>query len=491
MTADGTDTRQVAREAELAFLFGALHRRALDALRFVEALPALCEGALVECDLGANASYHHFACVARLVEPVGERTARRLEFWAWRLGATLCHGSRAGRTALRACTVVQRQVRPEHLASALREPLGLLGTGPSDGCGRLAVRLALGRPEEAGLAFEARERALFVPSPRQPPLGDELALEVQLTSSEVVSAGGVVRKTRAAGEGGPGSPAGFVVELVAPDEALVRALERGVRPTTEPEQRRAPRYPVQAIATIAACNEPPAGRPPERLDAFARGAPGDGDAWIENLSQGGAFVRTSAAMAAGTKVRLELELPGGGHGAAPGTVVHSSARGMGIRFDGDPATDAQIGAVLEQVAGRQRRALVVDDDLLSRTMLGDALAAKGFETYFAADGTNGLRALIDLLLDLHLLVVDLHMPGLDGEKLIRTVREAGGERDLTIVVMSGAVNPERQQHLLAVGADAVLEKSEGMATIAEAAVRTLLRRERSRRRRARALERLA
>ncbi len=490
MTTNGTSGTMDLGVAERAFLFGALDRRALDAMRFVEALPALCEGALVDCDLGANAGYRHFACVARLAAPIPARTERRLQFWAWRLGATLCHGSRAGRTALRSCTVVQRQVRPELLARALRDPLGLLDAAPADGCGPLALRLALGRPEEAGLAFDPRARTLFVPSPRQPPDGDELALELQLTSGEVVRAVGVVERSRAAGEGGPGCPAGFVVELVGPSEALVRALEDGARAVAAPEQRRAPRYPVQALATIAVQPEAPAGGAPERLGARARDAANDA-AWIENLSQGGAFVRTSAGMPAGTKVRLELDLPGGSRAAAPGTVVHSSPRGMGIRFDGDPATDAQIGSVLEHVAGRRRRALVVDDDLLSRTLMGDALADKGFETYFAADGTNGLRALIDLLLDLHLLVVDLHMPGMDGEKLVHLVRDAGGERDLTVVVMSGDVDPERQQRLVNAGADAVLPKSEGMPAIADAAVRTLLLRERALRTRAEALDRLA
>ena len=129
-----------------------------------------------------------------------------------------------------------------------------------------------------------------------------------------------------------------------------------------------------------------------------------------------------------------------------------------------------------------RTALVIDDDALARRMMGDALVAEGFDVFTASDGTEGMHSLLDLLLWLDLVVVDLHMPGLDGEQLLRMVREPGGERDLTIVVMSGFLEPEAHLRLSAAGADAVLPKAGGPATIASVAVLALLRRLRSGRR---------
>ncbi len=191
-------------------------------------------------------------------------------------------------------------------------------------------------------------------------------------------------------------------------------------------------------------------------------------------------MRTSTPAPKGTRVRLEMDLPGGISAEVPGAVVYVDERGVGIRFDGDPKEEAAIASAVEHVAIHRRRALIVDDDLLSRRMMGDALAAQGFEVFAAVDGNDGLRTLIDLLLDLDLVVIDLHMPGMNGEELIRIVREQGGERELTVAVMSGDADAAAQERLAAAGADAVLSKSAGMPRIAEVAVGILLRRERAR-----------
>jgi CheY-like chemotaxis protein len=120
-------------------------------------------------------------------------------------------------------------------------------------------------------------------------------------------------------------------------------------------------------------------------------------------------------------------------------------------------------------------ALVIDDDEVARRIMGDALEAEGFDVLTAADGTEGLSALIDHLLGLDLVVVDLHMPGLGGEELVRLVRGPGGERDLTIVVMSGDRDPALQRRLADAGADAVVAKAGGTATVAHAALAALQR----------------
>ena len=51
--------------------------------------------------------------------------------------------------------------------------------------------------------------------------------------------------------------------------------------------------------------------------------------------------------------------------------------------------------------------------------------------------------LVDHLLELDLLVTDLVMPSLCGVSLVRTIRQLGGEHELPIVVVSGALEPER------------------------------------------------
>jgi uncharacterized protein (TIGR02266 family) len=191
--------------------------------------------------------------------------------------------------------------------------------------------------------------------------------------------------------------------------------------------------------------------------------------WIENLSQGGAFVRTPGPLPEGTEVVLELALPDGAKLEAKGIVAFASTKGMGIRFVLSPEQDEVLSAAIARISARPRRALVVDDDALIRMVLTDALVARGFEVISAEDGESGLRTLSEELLALDLLVTDACMPGMDGETFIRTIRKAGGEAELAIVAVTGVAGPELERKLEAAGADAVLEKSLGPELIAQAA----------------------
>jgi CheY-like chemotaxis protein len=121
-------------------------------------------------------------------------------------------------------------------------------------------------------------------------------------------------------------------------------------------------------------------------------------------------------------------------------------------------------------ARRTRRVLVIDDDQLVCRMLADAFTRRGFEAVTAPDGEAGLRRLIDELLALDLVVMDLVMPGIDGEELVHRVRHLGGEHDLAIVVASAHLTPEARDRLDAMGADAVIDKAVGPDRIAELAV---------------------
>jgi CheY-like chemotaxis protein len=129
-----------------------------------------------------------------------------------------------------------------------------------------------------------------------------------------------------------------------------------------------------------------------------------------------------------------------------------------------------------RTAARPRRALVVDDDALSRQMLTDALQQTGFDVLCAEDGDSALRVLSEELLSLDLLVADLRMPGMDGERLLDTIRRAGGEADLPIVVVSGRLEDGLQARLEGQGADAVLGKELGPRLIAQAVGAVLERR---------------
>jgi two-component system, cell cycle response regulator CpdR len=84
-----------------------------------------------------------------------------------------------------------------------------------------------------------------------------------------------------------------------------------------------------------------------------------------------------------------------------------------------------------------RRALVVDDDALTRELLASMLEDLGCETLTARSGTDALTQLAnDRRIDL--LITDVNMPGLSGTQLALRARQYRPE--LPVLLLSGYEN---------------------------------------------------
>ena len=94
--------------------------------------------------------------------------------------------------------------------------------------------------------------------------------------------------------------------------------------------------------------------------------------------------------------------------------------------------------------------LIVDDELLIRESLADALTESGYETLTAAEGEEALDLYHSR--DVAAVVTDMYMGGSDGFVLINALRSRG--ETVPIIVMSGG-RPELAKTL---GADATLTK---------------------------------
>jgi DNA-binding response OmpR family regulator len=119
-------------------------------------------------------------------------------------------------------------------------------------------------------------------------------------------------------------------------------------------------------------------------------------------------------------------------------------------------------------ARRTPKALLLDDDMTVLRLLGTALEARGFEVRAATDGEAGTALLVDELLGLDVVVVDAELPGRDARSLLHLVRWAGGERELGVVVLVGTLDDASRDQLLALGADAVVDRRAGHAAALEA-----------------------
>ncbi len=474
-----------ARSCEFAVILDRAVESRLDtAQRLVRALPAIVgEPLLVEVGLHLSAGDTLTLLVATARDDAALRS--RLAFWSARSGARCLVLSDLGadeRTALRAGLV-----RSPHAVTAEPAALGVeaqrffAAAGAADvapeACELPTLELAVDGPEWDGVHWSAAARELFVSSPLAPPPGDRLRLCAQLAGATVCGVARV-KSVRLAEAATPGSPPGLTLALEASSPELLMLLDQSaVAPEDLGETRRVhPRYPVRAPALVLPAA---GGGEAEGIDdAELTGPDGSPRFLIENVSQGGAFLRTAEPFPLGALVQVMATLPTGDTIRCDAEVVFSGTRGMGLRWQLDPLAEVELAAVVARIASRKRRALVVDDDAICRKTLAEALGDCGFEVLTAADGMAGLQLLSEELLSLDLLITDLRMPRMDGEALLRTIRHAGGESELTIVVMSGAVEPAVENKLTRQGADAVLEKELGPRFLAQAAVAVLDRKKR-------------
>ncbi|GEJ57560.1 response regulator [Anaeromyxobacter diazotrophicus] len=484
----------------LAAVFDRARGARLDAAeRFVSSLPRLFPDALVGCDLAWQPRAAVFVVVMRFSERrFGAEGRRRLDFWLARAGVrstALAEVSAAQRASffsnLEACQARVMGVAPDRLALDAADLFTAAGAPPARaaraGAGPV-LAMDVGGPGWEGVRYVAEEASLFIPGLLAPAAGDELVLALRVPGLErPFETRAMVAWVRTADDGGGAQP-GFALTLRDAAPELLGALAARQPPAVSLSAaalRAFPRYVVKAPVVVTPWAEggegaPRAEPPAAALEGEEQGAAGPslaeyggdeeltGD-YLENLSQGGAFVRTAHPRAVGERVRLGLRLPGGESFSAPALVATVTDKGMGVSFDLDEAGQQRLAAAITHLSARARRALVVDDDAVVRRMLQESLQQRGFEVLTADDGSSGLSLLADELLALDLLVTDVRMRKMDGEAFIRTIRRAGGEADLAIVAMTGGLEGDLEQRLQKEGADAVLDKALGPELIAQAA----------------------
>ncbi|MCX8061665.1 MAG: response regulator [Anaerolineales bacterium] len=88
---------------------------------------------------------------------------------------------------------------------------------------------------------------------------------------------------------------------------------------------------------------------------------------------------------------------------------------------------------------RNSRVLVIDDNLTNRTYLAKTLEGFGCSVCAVGSGTEGLEALsiaLEVGNPYQVALIDMQMPGMDGETTIRRIREVDGYEDLKIIVLT-------------------------------------------------------
>lgn len=117
--------------------------------------------------------------------------------------------------------------------------------------------------------------------------------------------------------------------------------------------------------------------------------------------------------------------------------------------------------------------LIADDDAALRSALAEAFERRGYITTLAADGCEALEV-IRSRLKLHLAILDVHMPKLNGLEALEEIRKLKVP-NLPCILMTAQINPLIQQQALQLADSPVLEKPFALRTITET-VRDVMKR---------------
>ena len=126
--------------------------------------------------------------------------------------------------------------------------------------------------------------------------------------------------------------------------------------------------------------------------------------------------------------------------------------------------DPPLLAPDEAMARGQEIVLVVDDEPALLTVAKTGLQHRGFQVLTAEDGEQAIELLRNGTSGVDLVVLDLSMPGMSGERVLRTLR--GFAPELPVVIASGYSTVESQRAWIAAGAQGFVAKPYRLADLA-------------------------
>lgn len=186
-------------------------------------------------------------------------------------------------------------------------------------------------------------------------------------------------------------------------------------------------------------------RVPTHVDIGLAGDNGSSREKTENLSRGGAFIRSDRPPRPGTTVKLDVQLGEGTPLKLDGNVVRireatteQDPCGFGVEFQSltDNARemiDRFISDALTQPFARVLVALPVESH---RTLISVALKQRRCAVLSTSNGQEAFEEIVANLLSLDLVLIDNSLPGAGVTNLLHRIRRVGGELDLPVAVIA-------------------------------------------------------
>ncbi len=132
--------------------------------------------------------------------------------------------------------------------------------------------------------------------------------------------------------------------------------------------------------------------------------------------------------------------------------------------DADRAANACVGE------SDRLKILVVDDAAINLKVAKAILERAGHSAKCVLSGDEALDLLEREQCNYDLILLDLHMPGMDGTTATRSIRYLmrGAEKRIPIIILTADVTPEAREEVLGAGADAILGKPVNPSELHEA-----------------------
>lgn len=101
--------------------------------------------------------------------------------------------------------------------------------------------------------------------------------------------------------------------------------------------------------------------------------------------------------------------------------------------------------------GKRQQVLIVEDDAINRKTLAKILSQK-YDVLEASDGVAGLEVIKKCDKELAAVILDLHMPVMDGFALLGEIAKLPYCENLLLIVATGENDPVIESRCLAAGA---------------------------------------
>jgi len=115
--------------------------------------------------------------------------------------------------------------------------------------------------------------------------------------------------------------------------------------------------------------------------------------------------------------------------------------------------------------------LVVEDKETNRKLARDVLQFKGYKVAEAVTAEEGLVMANEQKPDL--ILMDIHLPGMDGVAALAALRADPETRDIPVVALTASAMPDEQDRILSAGFDGYETKPIGVKRLQEAVLEGL------------------